>query len=553
MLSRKTTIAGTGALLTALLAIPFALVMASPASAHTCNTGVYPNRASSQSGLDVACLFDQSATPTLNVGVFELHDSLNAAWHRGAARTVTVSTAAASTTITFLAGVLTAANDVQRPISGVGIAGGSFIKSVAATTAVISQPATAAGSITLKVEHTTARVIKDATVSIAAPNINSPSACFKATDVNKSVSGGPFVAGAKITAIGALVAGCASVATVVPAPTTVGTNPDSLTLGATTFLPASTTPSYTGNDTRQIAEPAGVTCSSSVTLTGVAAGGAFAAGDVGLKVQFINSGALSSPVVAGGPWKITAVNIAGTTTATLNLACPLNTAYTHVAIGEPGASAPRDLDHMATFAAQLNLNPALNFTSDDCNKNTYEGFELEGRYLNPGTYLGGAAPTRTIGQYAFPTSVLTFAAYVVPVATDTLQAGPHYDFVFPALPTSAAVCPIVAGTTTNKTAVSIDFNASTPAGGNTITPGLNTFPANSFSPTGSGNPTAPSGRTLDNRTSVVATTFLQKIVLKNGVTVLAGQPIATGCIISANTVAPTLTAGSFTGYGCGDG
>lgn len=550
MLRKKAVLAGTGVVLAALLAVPFALVGATPASAvNACTTGQFPNRASAQSGLDVACLFDYSATSTANVGGYEIHDALNASWHRGAARTAAINTTSASTTITYTSGVLSAA-DIGRPISGPGIQGGAFITTATATSGTISQTATATGTaVAVKIEHTRARLLVDATVTTAASsNLTSATAKFSSADVNKSVSGGAFTSGAKITAFVN-----ATTVTVAPAATLASTN-DTITIGATTY--SGTTPTYTGTDTRQIRNSAasgavGVACSGS-TLTGSATGGSFQTDDIGLKVRFINGAA---PVTYTG--KITAVSTVAPTTATLSAPCPsTGTApfWTHVVIGEPGANAPANLDSVVTFSATLNLNPTLVKTADDCNKNTYEGFELAGRYVNPGSYpvAQGTLP-RTIAQIAFPTAVVSFGAFIVPVATDAQQAGPHYDFLFPSLPVGASVCPIVTGTTTNKTAVSLDFFAASPAGGNTIS-GTNTLPASAFLPTGGGNPSAPSGRALDNRTG----TFGQKIILKNSSGTVLNTLAPTGCAIVASTTAPTLAipvapASAGTGYGCGDG
>ena len=127
--------------------------------------------------------------------------------------------------------------------------------------------------------------------------------------------------------------------------------------------------------------------------------------------------------------------------------------------------------------------------------------EQPGRVLRS-TGVFGAPPDRSIAQVLFPTSVISFAGYIVPKTVAEVpahQAVPHYDFVFPTLPTSLAVCPIIAGTTTTKTAVTLGFWSTT----------LTTAP---FLATGSGNPASPTVRQVGPATGL----FGQKVSLYNG-------------------------------------
>lgn len=525
MLRKRSVFAGIGVALTAVLSVPVALVMAVPASAvSTCTSGINPKVPGGQSGLRVACLLDVSATASLNVNRLEVHDALDAVWHRGAARTVTVTTfASPSTTITFAAGQL-GQGDLRRPISGTGVAGGAFITTVlpaactvACTSATVSKAGTAAAAHAVKVEHTTARTLQDATVTTgAASNLSSATAKFVLADVGKSVSGGAFSAGSKITGfVSALAVTVAPVATAASAL-------DTITIGGTQY--AGAVPTYTETWHRQIAKTTGATCALSV-LTSLAAGGGFRATDVGLKVQFM---------LIGVPGLATKITLQTATTATLAAPCPAAAAWDRVVIGEAGANAPTNGDVMFAMGTTLNLNPVLVATGDDCNKNTYEGFSTIGKYFNPGSYLTaavlGAPLDMSSAQIAIPTSVLTFAAYLTPVATDALQLGQHYDFIFPSLPTSLAVCTPGLGvppTSTVKTGISLGFTSTTA----TASPSL---------PTGSGNPSAPGLRNIGPQIG----SFVQKMRLMNGVTVLVA-PVGTPCLTAASTTAPT--------YSCGDG
>ena len=167
-------------------------------------------------------------------------------------------------------------------------------------------------------------------------------------------------------------------------------------------------------------------------------------------------------IVASSYKRLPVVFLVGTTTTvrsvlsntatnfTLNLACPTAPPVTattgSVAIGGPGANAPRDGDSMASLGAAISLNPALVTTSDDCNKNTYEGFQIIGTWKTPRNPLAtlqnyttagsiGAPVAVSTGQILYPTSLITFVAYIRPQRTGGLgpvtPAGSHFEFVFP--------------------------------------------------------------------------------------------------------------------------
>jgi hypothetical protein len=502
-------------------AIPLLAAPAGAATACGAPGGIFPATPGAQSGVKYDCTTNAGAV----VNNITLADAINTQWHHGAARTVAVTPTTGTATITYASGALTAA-DVARPISGGCIGGAAFIRTVTATSATLSVNSGAGcAPTTATIEYTRNRVLTDATCTATATgNLNSVTGTFAATDVNKSVSGGPFPAKAKITAIVS-----ATKATVAPAPTAACTAPDTITIGAASYNGSGAVVWAADPTSKQLtnsaAPPTGsgtaFSCTASkitATTGAVTAGGGFSAAYAGLKV------------VVTGTTTVTTTATAGTAnTLTLAAACPTGvttTAGTAV-IGEPGANAPKDGSAMASLSAELNLAPTLVATQDDCNKNTYEGFQVIGEWNNPGAYAGGLAPPVTVstGQISFPTSVISFGAFVRPQPTgDALLAGAHYEFVFPLLPTTLAVC-TTAGAPSNPTVISFGINPTV----------LATAP---FLPTGSGNPGDPSVRAIGPQTGA----FAGKYQLKNNATVITAGALPS-CTIQLATVAPTFACG----------
>ena len=320
MLKRKSVFAGIGVALA--ISMPLAMfATASPAGAlATCQTSQNPNSASAQASLKVGCLIDLSATATSNVDHIEVHDGTNAAWHRGAARTVTVTTsgtpalpgpppvpAVPSANLTFAAGTLGQA-DVRRPISGPGIPGGAFIRSVgpaacttACTTAVMSAGSIVSATVTATIEHTSSRTLQDATYTGGATStLTSATGTFVSTDVNKSVAGGGFPAGSRISAFTN-----ATTVVVTPGSTTAQAAADNvIQIGGVqyTAVSPSTATTYTETWTREMKRtpaPGTASCTGS-TLTIAASGGGTNVGDIGLKVQFVDSTGATSTADPGG-------------------------------------------------------------------------------------------------------------------------------------------------------------------------------------------------------------------------------------------------------------
>ena len=264
------------------------------------------------------------------------------------------------------------------------------------------------------------------------------------------------------------------------------------------------------------------------TAAAIAMGENFSASYTKLQVISIGDATITGTVT-------TVVNSATTTAlTTAATACPTGLSATAgtLIIGQPGANSPVPGNTTASLGAELNLSPTLVHTQDDCVKNTFEGFFISGSWNNPGFYAGGALIGNpvlvSVGQIAYPTSLLSFAAYVRPQRTgDGLQAGAHFEFVFPSLPTTAAVC-LTSGIPTNATQLSFGI-LPTPLA---VAP---------FTATGSGNPADPGVRALGPQTGAQTGHY----ALKNGATTVATGALPTCTIMAATTTPPPIT--------CGDG
>jgi len=286
--------------------------------------------------------------------------------------------------------------------------------------------------------------------------------------------------------------------------------------------------------TNSVANGQAFSCTGSV-LTETAA--AIAAG------QNFSTAYAKLPVVikVGAVTTVRSVLSASTTAFTLNAACPVGVTATagEVAIGQPGANAPKTGNSFTSLSAELNLNPVLVATQDDCSLNTFEGFQVIGTWANPmnstGTLNGytttgvlGAPVLVSTGQVLYPTAVVSFAAYMRPQRTGGLTgglpAGSHFEFVFPSLPTTLAVC-LTAGNPANATGLAFGLAPTT----------LSTAPA---LPTGSGNPADPSIRAIGPQTGATNGAYS----LKNGAAVVVTGALPT-CTIPVNTAVPAFACG----------
>jgi len=527
------------------------MFVASPAGAATgCTAGMFPATFAAQSGVKVACHTDAGT----NTNHIDIHEGDNVVYHHGAAHNVNLGPAsgnavtAGSATIKFAAGTIKPA-DLRRPISSFNaakatvLAGGSFIRSLApaacttaCTSAVLSQKATVTGGtsaapLLATIEQTNNRFLDDVTCGAATSTLTSATAGFVATDVGKSVSGGPFADGTRIISVTATVA-TMNQAHTAACTAAAGHTGDQITIGAVTYVAG--VPQVFNNDpmalqlTNTTAGGQGLTCTGS-TLSMTAGSkldtGGFNAAYIGLTA--VVKGAAATPTTA----KITAVNVAGNTSATIAPACPAGVTASNgfAAISTRSGNGPGNGGVMMSLGAALNLNPALVATQDDCNLNTFEGFMVMGGWTNPGAaFAANAFAARAaVSQVIFPTSVLSFNGYVVPKrGGDSVDANPHYNFSFPLLPTSLAVC----------------LNLGAPANDVELTLGINPVVISGapFLPTGSGNGGDPPVRQLLPTTGTFTTTV--ELILNPSSVVNTSTDT---CTISASTAIP--------GVQCGDG
>jgi len=524
------------------------VLSASPAgAANSCAGGEFPSTFAAQAGLKVACHTD----PGTNTNHIEIHDADNAMWHHGAAHNVSLvaspdAITAASATIKFAAGTIQT-RDIRRPINAFNAAkasmfkGGTFIVSVApaactttCTSAVLSQKAAATGGtsaapITATIENTTNRYLDDVTCTGATTTLTSVTAKWAATDINKGVSGGPILPGTFITAVSGNNATLnqATSGSCTPA---AGHTGDQISVGGVTY--AGGVPQVFNNDPMAVqlsntaGGGAGFTCAGStlaMTTGSKADTGGFNAADIGLTVVVKGTATATS--------KITAVVTTGNTSATISPACPSGVTATNgfAAVSTKSAGAPANSGAMATLGAELNLNPALVATQDDCSLNTFEGFLVVGGWQNPGANYSAntSTPPASVAQILFPTSVLSFSGFIVPKrGGDAADANPHYNYSFPLLPTSLAVC-LSGGAPANDIVVALGINSQT-------------ISAAPFLGTGSGNVGDPPVRQLLPETGTFNMTAQ---TITNPSTIVSSDLIP--CTIGADTATP--------GTPCGDG
>ena len=493
--------------------------------------------------LKVDCHSDAGVSPDNII----IHDAPNGIWHHGAGRHVAITPTDSSATITFAAGAITAL-DVSRPIAYTCQTGGSFIVAVPTTTTATLSKASKTGCAptTATIDYTTNRVLQDVTCASGGLTLTgTANDKFAASDVGKSVTGGPFggagggSGGGNATGVWRIVSVTATTATLNATAPAACAAADVITLGGqsynTTTPFAATWPNnpMTVELSNSTSGGQGFTCSgSNLALAGTATTAipAFSAAWTNLKV-----------VVRGTTTVTTKVNSFSSPNLVLAAACPSGVTATSgsATVGETDANAPANNAAMMELNAELNLNPALVKTQDDCTRNTIEGFEVVGAWKNPGSYGAGTTPVPvSTGQIVYPTAVVSFSGNIVPrKGGDAQIAGQHFDFVFPSLPTSSAVCltPPVTGTPSNPTQLALAFASTTLSGdinGN-----------GPYLQTGSGNPQDPTIRALDQRFSQ---TFNGRYELRAGTTNVAGSPGNTfSCTIPASTAAPSVA--------CGDG
>lgn len=446
-------IAGVTAIVASALVIP----LASPTSALTaadtlgCDFGMFPTAPGGQSGARFSCNFTAGNTRAVQL----YHDFPTAVWHNGAAKTVTASTTSASKTLTAANGRFSAVADTNRTVSGPGIQPYTFITTVVSATQVtLSRAATATASgVSVKVENSNARSVNDGVTNSvgsathAKNQVVSAMANFNGQDVGKSISGTNIPAGATITAVVNAAKATISVDTTASGSAAV------ITIGASQIV----TSTREIND-GVVANSATATSTQKKTITSASV--KWAASDVGLPV--------TGTCIPAGSYIVSVAPALGQ--AVLNqetTGCVSPFGARRLVIGDPTVTAPANGDGMATLASALILNPTLVVGSPACSTNTVYGTSLSGSWYNPGSYLTAVRPTQaTIGQIAFRTAVVNFAAYVIQVNANTAgdpQTAAHFDISFPSLPTGLAACP---GT---GTTASVSFSGSTASSANVAT------------------------------------------------------------------------------------
>jgi hypothetical protein len=408
------------------LATTLTVPLGSPAAAaptNNCTIDSFPNTPGGLSNLQTNCT---NTTATVSASTVIRHEDFqDAVWHQGASRFTGANgnTTNGSATITNSTARFTFA-DVNHPISGANIPPDAFIRSVTnATTAVMNIPATVTQTGQIwRIENGDGRLVTNGTTTIGSTTISSPSMNFRAADIGRVVEGTNIRQGAKITSVPN-----ANTAVLSLAATATGLGDQQLTVS----------PAPTFTTSRQIKD--GVSTNGSKQITSATA--RFQAGDVNLTIN--------GPGVGAGNFIASVVN---PTTAMLKNNATASGSGQVWTIGLPSATAPLNDEVVANLGAELNLNPGLVAGEDECSTGTTEGFALQGIWRNPGFFdpapLGSSTDavinSPVIAQVIFPTTVISFAAYVMqvppnkPGETHTVA---HYDVVFPLLPTGLAVCP----------------------------------------------------------------------------------------------------------------
>jgi hypothetical protein len=544
---------------------------ASPASAqisNACSFGQFPNAPGGDSGLSVSCTFASSPGSAETI-----EDFPQAQWHDGASWAVTGAvTTSGSATVTASTGHFNASTDINDTISGTGIPADSFIVAVAsptsitlnnkatlsesadkltinnsdtrqvangvttkssktitsatanftaadvggivtstnlpgydaiasvtnATTAVLTTAATAAGTlqtftIDANQQSSTAREIGDAQITAGSTTLSSASASFEATDAQLPVTGCGIPAGTYIASI---------------------TDPGDVVL------------SQAATVTRPFAVSDGSTTSGSTTVTSASAGFSTACdADKAISGAGIPAGAYIKTVTNASTVVISA---AATATAT-GVSLTESPGATEV-IGLPSATAPANDDAVSELGSELTLNPTLVKGSSPCASADPTGTTIEGGWYNPGSYLANTlapqtTPVDSIGEILYPTSVVSFAGYVVNEAANTpgeQDTAAHTDIVLPFVPTALALCP----SPNNAIGSVFRFNGTTITQQKVLT--------------GVGTPGTGAVRGIQNLGSGVSTTT-GTAYLTNGTT---GSPYSGAC---------TTTFPAVIGYSCGEG
>jgi len=466
------------------LALPVA-----PAGAifNACTFGQYPNAPGGPSQLSVDCTFGNLATSSSQT----IEDYPQAVWHNGAAWSVIAHIVSGTAVVNAAAGHFNAATDVNHTVTGLGIPPDTFIIQVTnATQVVLNATATATSLSKMTIDNSTTRGVTTAQTTSGSTTLTAINANFTNADVGRIVTGTdipPYDTIASVTAAGVAVLTAPATATGVRLTITIGADEGTSTTrevtdGAVTAgsnVLTSASAGFQASDVQlpvtgcgipagayitsvtdashavlsqsaTVSEPLsvadGVTTSGSTTVTSASAGFSAACDlDKAIAGAGIPAGAYIKTVT-----NATTVVISAAATATATGVALTESPGTTDVIGSPSATAPANGEAVSTVATTLTLNPTLVKGAPPCAAGDPSGETIEGAWYNPGSYLATPLavapqflPTNTIGQIVYPTSVVSFSAYVVNEAASTtgeLDTAAHTDIIYPYIPTGLALC-----------------------------------------------------------------------------------------------------------------
>jgi hypothetical protein len=499
MIRSRLALLAPGVVLALGLPVMAGVPFAGPAGAaitNGCSFGQYPNVPGGQSQLQVNCTFTNAGSGSSET----VEDFPQAVWHNGAAWHLADGvTTSGSPVVTSASGHFNAATDLNHTVAGpssilglIPIPANSFIIAVNSPTSItLNHNATASKTaVSLTIANSSTRSVADGVTTLNSTNISSASADFLPADVGRIVTG-TNIPGydtiASVTSTTAAVLTTKATASGTLQTFTIGANEQTsttrevtdaiVTAGSTTLssnsanfqasdaqLPVIGCGVPTGDYIASVTNPTtavlnaaatltrpfvvsdGVTTLNSTTVTSASAGFSAACDtDKGITGTGIPAGAYISKVTNG-----TTVTISAKATANGSGVTLTETPGATEVIGLPSATAPANGDAVSTIGTTLTLNPTLVKGAAPCSAGQPSGETIEGGWYNPGGYLANTLalapadlPTDTIGQILYPTSVVSFAGYVVNEAASTpgeLDTAAHTDVILPFVPTSLALC-----------------------------------------------------------------------------------------------------------------
>jgi len=309
--------------------------------------------------------------------------------------------------------------DVGGYVTGTNIPGYDTIASVSnAYTAVLTTAATASGtaqSLTIDANQgsSTTREVTDASITSGSTTLSSASANFQASDAQLPVTGCGIPTGAYIASV---------------------TDSSDVVLSQAATL------------TRPFAVSDGVTTSGSTTVTSATAGFSTACD----AHKFITGAGIPAGAFISSVTNATTIVLSAKATATATGVSLTESPGVTAVIGLPSPTAPASGDAVSTIGTTLTLNPTLVKGVAPCSAGEPSGETIEGAWYNPGGYQANtlapgpaSLPTDTIGEILYPTSVVSFAGYVVNEGASTpgeLDTAAHTDIILPFVPTGLALC-----------------------------------------------------------------------------------------------------------------